>query len=179
MFFLKYLHKTIRLPPSSFGPHMRSHVERRLYDEVEGKIDGRYGYIISVLQIVEIGAGVLQPMTGLAEFNVVYRALVMKVFKNMVVDGVVTVVNPLGFWVEVGPMTMFVASALIPSYFKYDPSANPPAFVSDFGDESGQASRIEKGIAIRARIIGIRTEATDIFCVGTIKEDYLGPQAGV
>ncbi|TPX60580.1 hypothetical protein PhCBS80983_g01668 [Powellomyces hirtus] len=152
---------------------------RKLYEEVEGHIDGQYGYIISVLNIVEVGSGVLQPMTGLAEFNVVYQALVMKVFKNMVVDGVVTVVNPLGFWAEIGPLTMFVASALIPTYFKYDPSANPPAFISEFGDDNGHVSRIEKGVAVRARIIGIRTEATEIFCVGTIKEDYLGPQLGV
>lgn len=33
------------------------------------------------------------PSRGVAEFNVVYNALVLKVFKNMVVDGVVTMVN--------------------------------------------------------------------------------------
>ncbi|TPX67692.1 hypothetical protein SpCBS45565_g03574 [Spizellomyces sp. 'palustris'] len=114
-------------------------------------------------------------MTGLAEFNVVYKALVLKVFKNMVVDGVVTTVNQLGFWAEIGPLQMFVAATLIPSYYRFDPSANPPAYVSD-GEEADISLRIEKGQAVRARIIGMRTDAREIFCVGTIKEDYLGPQ---
>ncbi|KND01414.1 DNA-directed RNA polymerase II subunit RPB7 [Spizellomyces punctatus DAOM BR117] len=175
MFFLKTLHHTVRLPPQFFGPRLREHVERKLYDEVEGHIEGRYGHIICVLDILDVGRGVLQPMTGLAEFNVVYKALVLKVFKNMVVDGVVTTVNQLGFWAEIGPLQMFVAATLIPSYYRFDPSANPPAYVSD-GEEADISLRIEKGQAVRARIIGMRTDAREIFCVGTIKEDYLGPQ---
>ncbi|KAJ3015472.1 DNA-directed RNA polymerase II subunit [Thoreauomyces humboldtii] len=117
-------------------------------------------------------------MTGLAEFNVVYQALVMKVFKNMVVDGVVTQVNQLGFWADIGPLTMFVAEKLLPSYFKFDSSAATAAYITEFSEDNPEVQRIEKGIAVRARIIGIRTEATEIFCVGTIKEDYLGPQPG-
>ncbi|KAJ3148623.1 DNA-directed RNA polymerase II subunit [Geranomyces michiganensis] len=173
----KHLHRTIRLPPQYFGPSLRTAVLRKLYEEVEGRIDGQYGYIISVLNIVEVGSGVLQPMTGLAEFNVVYQALVMKVFKNMVVDVVVTVVNTLGFWADLGPLTMFVAAALLPSYYKFDPAASPAAYVNE--EDNGHEQRIEKGMAVRARIIGIRTDATEIFAVGTIKEDYLGPQPGV
>lgn len=40
-----------------------------------------------------MGKGVLRPITGFAEFIVVYQALILRVFKNMVVDSLVTTVN--------------------------------------------------------------------------------------
>ncbi|KAI9011533.1 RNA polymerase Rpb7 [Gaertneriomyces semiglobifer] len=177
MFFVKTLSHTIRLPPQFFGPWIQDSVQRKLYEEVEGQIDGRYGYIIAVLDVKEVGRGVLQPLTGLAEFEVVYEALVMKLFKNMVVDGVVSTVNQIGFWLDIGPLQMFVSANLIPQYYRFDPNANPPAYVPDTDD--AETLRIEKGVGVRARIIGVRNDAREIFCVGTIKEDYLGPQEDV
>lgn len=48
---------------------------------------------MSVVDIVDVGSGVLQNTTGFAEFNIIYKAVVFKPFKNQVVDGVVTTVN--------------------------------------------------------------------------------------
>ena len=42
----------------------------------------------------------------------------------------------------------------------------------DFGD---QGSRVEKGETVRIRIVGTRVDTTEIFAIGTLKEDYLGP----
>jgi DNA-directed RNA polymerase II subunit RPB7 len=66
---------------------------KRLYEEVEGTCSGRYGYIIAVVSVESVGKGVLQSNTGFALYEIEYKAIVFKPFKNQVVDGIVTTVN--------------------------------------------------------------------------------------
>lgn len=51
---------------------------------------------------------------------------------------------------------------------QFNPSANPPAYVS-------QDETIEKGSKVRLKIVGTRTDVNEIYAIGSIKEDYLGP----
>ncbi|PLW43906.1 hypothetical protein PCANC_09619 [Puccinia coronata f. sp. avenae] len=164
------LSHTINLHPSFFGPRTEGYLKEKLNRDVEGTCTGRFGYIIAVLTTLTVSAGTIQPGTGMAEFVIKYSAIVLKPFKGEVVDGIVGQVNKMGFFVEVGPLQAFVSSHLIPSDLKFDPNANPPCFSSD----EDQAT-IEKGTRIRLKIVGTRVDATEIFAIGTIKEDYLGP----
>ena len=97
MYFLKELTHTINLHPRFFGPNIKANLVSRLYEEVEGTCSGRFGYIVSVVDIVETSRGVLQSSTGMAEYLINYRAIVFKPFKNQVVDGIVTTVNKIGY----------------------------------------------------------------------------------
>lgn len=45
-------------------------------------------------------------------------------------DASVTNVNKMGFFAEVGPLSIFVSSHLLPIDYKFQPDANPPEFVS-------------------------------------------------
>ncbi len=89
----KELTHTINLHPQYFGPQIKTFLTSRLYEEVEGTCSGRYGYIIAVVEIVQVGKGVLLSSTGYAEYNIKYKAIVFKPFRNEVVDGIVTTVN--------------------------------------------------------------------------------------
>ncbi|KAI9354598.1 RNA polymerase Rpb7 [Zopfochytrium polystomum] len=131
MLFLKTLTHIIQLHPQHFGPRMRESLTQRLHEEVEGTCSGRFGYIISVVEVVDIGRGVLQTTTGFAEFRIIYKAIVFKPFKNQVVDGVVTTVNVMGFFADVGPLQVFVSKHSIPQYLKFEPNANPPAYIGE------------------------------------------------
>jgi DNA-directed RNA polymerase II subunit RPB7 len=84
---------TINLHPQYFGPQIKEFLVKRLYEEVEGTCSGRYGYIIAVVSVESIGKGVLQSNTGFALYEIEYKAIVFKPFKNQVVDGIVTTVN--------------------------------------------------------------------------------------
>lgn len=53
----------------------------------------RYGFVIAVTTIDNIGAGVIQPGRGFVLYPVKYRAIVFRPFKGEVVDAVVTQVN--------------------------------------------------------------------------------------
>ncbi|KAG8678348.1 DNA-directed RNA polymerase II subunit [Ceratobasidium sp. 395] len=107
---------------------MTQYLESKLYSDVEGTCSGRFGYIIAVLGIVDVGKGMVMSGTGQAEFVTKYRAIVFKPFKGEVVDGVVTNVNKI----------------------------------------------IDKNTHVRLKIVGTRVDATEIFAIGTIKEDSLG-----
>ena len=50
-----------------------------------------------------------------------YNAIVFRPFKGEVFDAVVTVVNKLGFFAQVGPLQVFVSKHLIPEDMAFDP----------------------------------------------------------
>ena len=170
MFFLKDLTHKVQLQPECFGPQLQSHLKDRLLRDIEGTCSGRYGYIISILSIKEISHGSVIEGIGSAEFQVRYQAIVFKPFKGEVVDALVTTVNKMVFFAEVGPLNIFVSNHLIPSDFVFDLNVNAPCYVS----EEGMGHKIGKDDQVRLRIIGTRVDATEIFAIGSIKEDYLG-----
>ncbi|KAL1933264.1 hypothetical protein VTP01DRAFT_7354 [Rhizomucor pusillus] len=167
MFFLKELSHIISLHPAYLGPNMHKQIREKLYADVEGTCTGRYGYIITVVKVGDISKGKVLPGTGLAEFNVKYQAIVFKPYKGEVVDAVVTTVNKMGFFAEVGPLNVFVSSHLIPNDMHYDANNDPPCYASE--DQV-----IQKDVQVRIKLVGTRVDATEIFAIGTIKEDYLG-----
>lgn len=86
----------------------------------------RVRYIISVIQITDIGEGVIVPGTGQARFKCRYTAVVMKPFKGETVDGKVVNVNKMGFFAMVGPLQVFVSSHVSGSVVSLDLSWFPP-----------------------------------------------------
>ncbi|KAJ7493394.1 hypothetical protein B0H11DRAFT_2156344 [Mycena galericulata] len=160
MFFIKELTHTILLHPSYFGPRMLSFLESKLYSDVEGTCSGQFGYIIAVVSILDIGKGMVLSGSGQAEF-------ITRQFKGEVVDGVVNNVNKMGFFADVGPLSVFVSHQLIHPDLRFDSNSNPPSFAS-------VDQIIEKSTHVRLKIVGTRVDATEIFAIGTIKEDHLG-----
>jgi DNA-directed RNA polymerase II subunit RPB7 len=86
----------------------------------------------------------------------------------MQLDAVVTSVNRQGVFAEVGPLTVFVSNHNIPADIKWDPNATPPQY-TDNGDQV-----IEKGTHLRVKLMGTRSDISNIFAIGSIKEDFLG-----
>ncbi|NWI05884.1 RPB7 polymerase, partial [Tichodroma muraria] len=89
---------------------------------------GRYGFVIAVTTIDNIGAGVIQPGRGFVLYPVRYKAIVFRPFKGEVVDAVVTQVNKVGLFTEIGPMSCFISRHSIPSEMEFDPNSNPPCY---------------------------------------------------
>ena len=57
----------------------------------------RYGFVIAVTTIDNIGAGIIQPGQGFVVYPVKYKAIVFRPFKGQVLDAVVTQVNKVRF----------------------------------------------------------------------------------
>jgi len=85
MFFLRYLEREISLHPSFLGNNINDFLQRKLYEDMEGSCNGEY-YIICIMDIYNISAGKVRPGTGIAEFTILYRAILWKPFKGEAVS---------------------------------------------------------------------------------------------
>eukprot|EP01024_Parvocaulis_polyphysoides_P004786 TRINITY_DN11190_c0_g2_i3.p2 TRINITY_DN11190_c0_g2~~TRINITY_DN11190_c0_g2_i3.p2 ORF type:complete len:176 (+),score=8.17 TRINITY_DN11190_c0_g2_i3:58-585(+) len=169
MYYMLYLKKSLDLHPKFFSGKLREEIHRKLIEDVEGTCSCRYGFIVCVSSLKSIGQGKIRmDSTGYATFNIEYECIVFRPYRGEVVDTIVTSVTQMGFFAECGPCTIFVSSALIPDDFNYQ-STDIPMFLS--GDEE---VRIQQGSEVRLRIIGVKAESHEMFCIGTIKDDYLG-----
>jgi len=239
-FFNVPLERNLLLEPKWFGPKMREVLHERLRAEVEGTCSGRYGFVVLVTSITDVGEGVIQDTSAHAKFTVSYDALVFRPFKGEVLDCVITSVNkarfpdpalvatscpaqpgqPQAAWLLLTPLARRWASSqrrgrcrcLCQTTCVPAPSLKTPrgphssAFAAHSGGldlqrrgravlrvrgrdgaspgcpalagahyfRVGPQVRIQKDSEVRLRIVGTRNDANEIFCVGTIKDDFLG-----
>jgi DNA-directed RNA polymerase II subunit RPB7 len=169
MFFHIELSKSIQLPPRELGPHLQQTLRQKLSKDMEGQCTDQYGYIIEVTSIIYVGPGKINDTDGHATFPVRYKAIVFRPFKNEVMDAIVTAVNKMGFFALVGPMQVFVSKYSIPPDMTFDQESTTPRFV---GEED---LKIQKDSEVRLKILNYKREGNDLFAIGTIREDYLGP----
>lgn len=146
---------------------MKEYLRNKLYEDVEGTCDGSY-YIICVMDPTDISEGRVVPGEARAEYTIRYRAVVWKPFKGEVLDGTVSSVNRMGFFADVGPLSVFVSSNMVPGDVRWDPNATPPQYTNNTD------TVIEKGSQLRIKIMGTRSDVGSMFAIGSIKEDYLG-----
>ena len=159
MFLLKQLSRELLLHPMHFGPKLHDIIRLRLIEEVEGASLGKHGYVITVTEVrdEDIGKGVIEDNSGHVCFNVKYRAILFRPFKNEVLDAVVTVVNPLGFFADVGPLQVFVSRHAMPSDLHNGFDHENNAWISD-----DREVEITKGCGIRLKIMGVSIDVTEI-----------------
>ena len=106
--------------------------------------------------------------TARAKFTVEFYAIAFRPFKGQVLDAVVTEVTKFGFFAEAGPMNLFVSNQLLADDMKFE-STDENCYVS-----KDEAVKVLKNSEVRVRVVGMRIDAQEIFCVATMKEDYLG-----
>lgn len=169
MFFHIPLEHEILLHPRYFGPNLLDTVKKKLFTEVEGTCTGKYGFVIAVTTIDNIGLGALQQGRGFALYPVKYKAIVFRPFKGEVLDAIVTQVNKVGLFTQIGPLSCFVSRHSIPPENEFDPNSTPPCYRT-----ADSETVIQEGDYIRLRIVGTRVDANDIFAVGSLMDDYLG-----
>ena len=85
MFFLRYLEREISIHPSFFGSNIHDFLTKKLYEDMEGSCNGEY-YIICIMDIYNISAGKVRTGTGVADFTILYRAILWKPFKGEAVS---------------------------------------------------------------------------------------------
>lgn len=76
---------------------------------MEGTCTGKYGFVIAVTTIDQIGSGVIQPGQGFVVYPVKYKAIVFRPFKGEVLDAVVKQINKVGMFAEIGPLSCFIS----------------------------------------------------------------------
>ncbi|KAI3994835.1 hypothetical protein MKX01_037386 [Papaver californicum] len=157
MFFHIVLERNMQLHPRHFGPNLRDKLVAKLMKDVEGTCSGRHGFVVAITGVDNVGKGLIRDGTGF-----------VTPFKGEILEAVVTMVNKMGFFAEAGPVQIFVSNHLIPDDMEFQ-SGDIPNYTTSDG-----SVKIQKDSEVRLKIIGTRVDATEIFCIGTIKDDFLG-----
>ncbi|KMZ72818.1 DNA-directed RNA polymerase II subunit RPB7 [Zostera marina] len=168
MFFHMVLERNLLLHLCHFGPHLHEKLVMKLMKDVEGTCSGRHGFVMAITAVDGIGKGEIREGTGFVIFPVTYQCVVFRPFKGEVLEAVVTMVNKMGFFAEAGPVQIFVSSHLIPDDVEFQTGDMPNYTTSD------GSVKIQSDSEVRLKIIGTCVDATEIFCIGTIKDDFLG-----
>nr|POF26361.1 dna-directed rna polymerase ii subunit rpb7 [Quercus suber] len=169
MFFVKQLEHRIDLHPSFLGGQALDYVMTRLYEEVEGQNMGNM-MIISIIDIADISEPKIVPGTGEAQYDISYRAIIFRPFRGEVVDGLSEGNAAASFQTaHLLSKESDMHRQMIPSQLKYTVDGSTPSFT----DNAEQT--VERNSQVRLRIKGIRGEMSEMFAIGSIREDYLGP----
>ncbi|KNC53173.1 DNA-directed RNA polymerase II subunit rpb7, partial [Thecamonas trahens ATCC 50062] len=151
-----------------FGPKLQERLKEALHAKVEGTCTGRFGYVITVTEIVSMGKGRIEENIGDVVFDVRYKAIVFKPFTGEVLDAEVVSVSEIGFSCTVGPLNVFVPHQRLGD-FSFDADAAPQCWTSP---DSRHVIKVDS--EVRIKIQAVNEHANDIFCIGTISEDFLG-----
>lgn len=111
MFFLHEMERVVVLHPSYFDKDTHKNVTEKVFRDAEGTINGTY-YIVCVVSVIDISEPRVLPGSGFAEFTISFQAVVWRPFKDEVCDGLVSNVVPGGIFVDIGPLTAFVAKSV-------------------------------------------------------------------
>jgi len=171
MFFVKKLKRDILLEPIHLGPKMKKKVEWRLREELEGRCLGKHGYIVQILALDEgaIEPGKIDNDFGSVHMTVTYQAIMLRPFKNEVLDTVVfNAADDNGFFARIGPLEVYVHKYNMPEDMRFD-NEKGDAWVSTDGEVE-----IKEGSIVRLRIIGVSVDAGQMNAMGSIKDAFLG-----
>merc|ERR1740133_150621 len=108
--------------------------------------------------------GRISPFTGNIHFQVKYDAILLRPFKDKILDAEVTATNELGLFCELGPLRIFISRTQLPSDMDggFDPETK--RWVSSDG-----AVEIYNGCGVRLKIIGVDIQRNEIKAVGSIR----------
>ncbi|CAJ1342919.1 unnamed protein product [Effrenium voratum] len=172
MFFYLELYNYLLVKPEHCGPGYHEHLQDQLRQKVEGTVQDKAGLVITVAECEAIDKGKLHEGTGLIMVPMRYKALVLNLFKNEVLDAEVTEVNKLGFFCEVGPARIFVSKTLVPEGWSY--SEVEVSGAASFVSPDGSAT-IRRDSAVRVKLVATKQDNDRLQAIGTTKGEFLGP----
>lgn len=169
MYFIVEDKRSVSLRPCDLGPFFEERLNLALRAQLEGSASKQHdGLIVHLLGVRSFSKPRVQDGTGNVVVEAVFRSIVFRPFRNEVIDCVVDQVNRTGFYGYFGPMRVFISRGSMPDDLVYDEQS--ACFTSKDG-----SSRVMNGSEVRARIIGVKRDGNNLYAVGSIDGDYLGP----
>jgi len=121
MFYIVDMEKVVRIPALKFGSELKDTVKEVLNDEIEGKIDEKYGVVICVVEILDFGEAKVPLGDSAAYISVKYKTLVFSPEIGAVYETNVKDVVEFGVFLGLGPFDGLVhVSQLMDDFINYD-----------------------------------------------------------
>eukprot|EP01025_Chloroclados_australasicus_P012023 TRINITY_DN15477_c0_g1_i1.p1 TRINITY_DN15477_c0_g1~~TRINITY_DN15477_c0_g1_i1.p1 ORF type:complete len:192 (-),score=10.36 TRINITY_DN15477_c0_g1_i1:513-1088(-) len=172
MFYVVNLERQVDVQPRMFGPSLRDNIMEQVRREAQGTVDPSVGYIVSIEDVQLMGKGVLRSDgSGLATFNVAYRAITMRLWPEEVIDCEVKIVKSAGLWCTAGPYKIFVSEKHLPDDYMLRNVDGQEIWVSE-AVEGG--IEIREQSHIRVRMANVQLQPGHVAGVATMKGHCLG-----
>ena len=104
MFYLTEVEDYVRVAPKLFGLPTAEAVEKQLKESYTDYYDRELGSVVSVIEILEVGEGVIIPGDGAAYYNSKFKLLTWKPELQELVHGIISEITTFGAFINMGAM---------------------------------------------------------------------------
>ncbi len=104
MFYLTEVEDYIRVEPRLFGLPTAEAVDKQLRETYENSYDKELGKVVSIIEVLEVGEGVIIPGDGAAYYRSRFKLLIWKPELQELVYGIVSEITTFGAFIDMGVM---------------------------------------------------------------------------
>ncbi len=167
MFYLTEVEDYVRVDPKLFGLPTSDSVREQLDETFADHYEKEMGRVVSVVEVINVGEGVIIPGDGAAYYKCIFKLLVWKPELQEYVYGKVSEITNFGAFIDLGVMRgMIHISQTMDDYVSF----------SDAGSLSGKSSGrvLKEGDLCVARIVAISHKGDDPKIGLTMRQPGLG-----
>jgi DNA-directed RNA polymerase subunit E' len=167
MFYITEVEDYIRVEPKLFGLPTAESVEKQLRESYTDYYDKDIGKIISVVEVLEIGEGVIIPGDGAAYYQARFKLLVWKPELQELVYGIISEITNFGAFIDLGVMKgMIHISQTMDDYVSFSKS----------NSLTGKTSKrtLKQDDSCLARIVAISHKGGELKIGLTMRQPGLG-----
>jgi len=167
MFYLTEVEDYIRVEPKLFGLPTIESVEQQLKETYADYYDKEIGKVITIIEVLEVGEGVIIPGDGAAYYRSKFKLLVWKPELQELVYGIVSEITSFGAFIDVGVMKgMIHISQTMDDYVSFSKSNTLIGKVSK--------RSLKQGDLCLARIVAISHKGGELKIGLTMRQPGLG-----
>ncbi len=104
MFYVIEVEDYVRVEPKLFGLPTQESVDKQLRETYKNHYDRELGQVVAVIEVLEVGNGVLIPGDGAAFYNARFKLLIWKPELHEPVFGEITEITNFGAFINMGVM---------------------------------------------------------------------------
>lgn len=167
MFNITEIEDYIRVEPELFGLETREAITKQLEKTYKDYVDKEIGAVIAVLDVDEIGEGIIIPGDGAAYYKTTFKLLVFKPELQELVFGVVDEITNFGALINLGVMKgMLHISQAMDDFVNFSKSN------ALIGKNSKRS--LKKGDVCLARVVALSYKASEPKIGLTMRQPGLG-----
>lgn len=167
MFYLTEVQDYVRVEPKLFGLPTIEAVDKQLRETYKEYYDEELGKIVSVIDVLEVGEGIIIPGDGAAYYNSKFKLLAWKPELQELVYGIIAEITNFGAFINMGAMQGMIHISQTMDDFVSFSKAN-----SLLGKNSKRTLKI--GDMCIARIVAISHKGDDPKIGLTMRQPGLG-----
>lgn len=167
MFYLTEAEDYVRVAPENFGISVREAIIKELEKAYENLIEEDVGIVLKVIDVKEVGEGIIIPEDGAVYYNAKFTLLTFKPELNELVYGKISQITSFGAFIDIGVIDALIHISQTMDDFVSFSKAN-----SLIGKNTKKS--LKKGDLCLARIVAISYKTTPPKIGLTMRQPGLG-----